>query len=50
MASLKSLGIDVKIWPMAVEVPNPIRFDQDTTHASYDPAYAERFFRILVDT
>ena len=48
MASLKSLGIDVKIWPMPVEVPNPIRFDQDTTHASYDPAYAERFWRTLV--
>jgi hypothetical protein len=48
MASLKSLGIDVKIWPMPVEVPNPIRFDQDTTHASYDPAYAERFWRALV--
>jgi Family of unknown function (DUF5996) len=48
MASLKSLGIDVKIWPMPAEIPNPIRFDQDTTHASYDPVYAERFWRILV--
>ena len=48
MASLKSLGIDVKIWPMPVEVPNPIRFDQDTTHASYDAAHAERFWRALV--
>jgi hypothetical protein len=48
MASLKSLGIEAKIWPMPVEVPNPIRFDQDTTHASYDPAYVERFFHILV--
>jgi hypothetical protein len=48
MASLKSLGIDVKIWPMPVEIPNPIRFDQDTTHKSYDPAYVERFFHILV--
>jgi Family of unknown function (DUF5996) len=48
MASLKSLGIEVKIWPMPVEIPNPIRFDQDATHASYDPAYAERFWRILV--
>jgi hypothetical protein len=48
MASLKSLGIVVKIWPMPVEVPNPIRFDQDTTHASYDPAHAERFWHILV--
>ena len=49
MASLKSLGIDVKIWPMPVEVPNPIRFDQDTTHASYDPVYAERFWRYSRD-
>jgi hypothetical protein len=48
IASLKSLGIDVKIWPMPVEIPNPIRFDQDTTHASYDRVYAERFWRILV--
>jgi hypothetical protein len=47
-ASLNSLGIDVKIWPMPVEIPNPIRFDQDTTHASYDRVYAERFWRILV--
>jgi hypothetical protein len=48
MASLKSLGIDVKIWPMPVEIPNPIRFDQDTVHASYDAVYAERFWRVLV--
>jgi hypothetical protein len=48
MGSLKSLGIEVKIWPMPVEVPNPIRFDQDTTHKSYDPVYAERFWRVLV--
>jgi hypothetical protein len=47
-ASLKSLGIAVKIWPMPVEIANPIRFDQDTTHASYEPAYAERFWHILV--
>lgn len=48
MALLASLGIDVKIWPMPVEIPNPIRFDQDTTHASYDRQYAHRFWRILV--
>ena len=45
---VKSMGIDVKIWPMPVEIPNPIRFDQDTTHASYDRAHAERFWRVLV--
>jgi hypothetical protein len=47
MASLHSLGIEVKIWPMPVEIPNPIRFDQDRIHASYDPDYAHRFWRIL---
>ncbi len=48
MAALKSLGIEVKIWPMPVEIPNPVRFDQDTQHASYDAAYANRLWRILV--
>jgi hypothetical protein len=47
MSALQSLGIDVHIWPMPVEVPNPIRFDRDTEHASYDPEYAQRFWRIL---
>jgi len=47
MGALRSLGIETKIWPMPVEVANPIRFDQDTTHASYDREYAGRFHRIL---
>ena len=47
MSALHSLGIDVHIWPMPVEIPNPIRFDRDTQHASYDPEYAQRFWRIL---
>ena len=50
MALLHALKIDVKIWPMPVEIPNPIRFDQDTTHASYDPKFANAFWRILVTT
>jgi hypothetical protein len=48
LALLESLGISVKIWPMPMEVPNPIRFDEDTVHKSYDPVYANRFWRILV--
>jgi hypothetical protein len=48
MAALKALDIDVRIWPMPVEIPNPIRFDLDTQHASYDPEYANRLWRILV--
>lgn len=50
MECLASLGIRVKIWRMPVEVPNPIAFDEDTEHASYDPEYASRFWRILVCT
>ena len=48
MGSLHSLGINVKIWRMPVEIPNPIPFDQDGQHASYDPEYANRFWRILL--
>lgn len=47
LATLASLQIDAKIWPMPVEIPDPIRFDRDTIHASYDPVYANRCWRIL---
>jgi len=45
---LRSAGIEVKIWRMPVEIPNPIPFDQDTVHASYDRASVEKFWRILL--
>ncbi|HSM85453.1 MAG TPA: DUF5996 family protein [Candidatus Limnocylindrales bacterium] len=48
MAALRSLQIDVHIWNMPVEVADPVPFDRDTVHASYDPEYARRFWRILV--
>ena len=47
MDTLKSLDMETKIWTMPVEIPNPIRFDRDSVHASYDPEYANRFWRIL---
>jgi len=47
MSALRALKIDVTIWHMPVEVPNPIAFDQDKTHASYDAGSATRFFRAL---
>ena len=46
--ALAMLGVEAKIWPMPVEVANPIRFDQDTAHASYDRAAVERFHQVLV--
>ena len=48
MSALRSLGIEVKIWTLPCEVPNPVRFESDTQHASYDPEYAHRFWQILV--
>jgi hypothetical protein len=48
MAALAELGIRVKIWTMPCEVPNPIAFDRDEQHKSYDPEYVTRFFRILL--
>ena len=47
MRLLRGAGIDVAIWPMPVEIPNPTRFDRDRTHASYDRDAVERFFRVL---
>jgi Family of unknown function (DUF5996) len=48
MDCLKELGAEVTIWPMPVEVANPIRFDLDTEHKSYDAEYAHRFWQVLV--
>ena len=48
MGMLRSAGIHVKIWRMPVEIPNPIPFDQDRVHHSYDAQSVERFWRILL--
>src|SRR5262249_25555927 len=50
MKVLDELGLTVKIWTMPVEVPDPIPFDKDVQHASYDPDAVNRFWRILVST
>jgi hypothetical protein len=49
MATLRKLGFDIRIWTHPSEVPNPIPFEQDTQHASYDGEYAHRFWRVLVE-
>ena len=48
MAMLKRADIDVSIWTMPVEIPDPVRFEDDTVHASYDRDAVARFGRILV--
>jgi hypothetical protein len=47
LQALSSLDIEVRFWPMPVEIPNPVRFDLDRQHASYDAEYARRFWTIL---
>jgi hypothetical protein len=47
MALLADLGLDVRIWSMPVEIPNPIPFEQDTVHASYARDPVERLWTIL---
>jgi hypothetical protein len=49
MAALAALGIDVSIDETPNELPAPIRFSQDTQHASYDPDAARRFSQVLVN-
>jgi hypothetical protein len=48
MQMLRSANIEIEIWKMPVEIPNPISFDEDRVHASYDLEYAQRFWRILL--
>jgi hypothetical protein len=47
MAALRALGIEVRIWTMPVEIPNPVAFEKDTANAAYDAAYVGRFWRVL---
>ena len=45
--TLDEMALPVRIWPMPVEIPSPIRFEQDTVHHSYDPKYVERWWNVL---
>lgn len=44
---LRSIGVEVQISTTPSEVPDPIPFPQDTVHATYDPEWASRFWRVL---
>jgi Family of unknown function (DUF5996) len=47
MSALLEIGIRVAIDTMPNEIPDAVRFPDDTVHASYDPEYAHRFWRVL---
>lgn len=50
LAAMHAAGIEITLDPKPQEVPNPIPFDQDEAHRSYDPEYANRLWRILLST
>ena len=47
LQTLSDLHIEVKIWPVPVELPDPIPFEQDTVHHSYDREAVARFWHIF---
>jgi hypothetical protein len=50
MIALATLGVPVKIHATPNELPDPIPFDQDEVHSAYDGEYANRYWRVLVQT
>jgi hypothetical protein len=49
MERARKLGLNLKIDRLPNEVSDPIRFDRDEQHRAYDPAYAHRFWQVLVE-
>jgi hypothetical protein len=48
MRRLASLGVGVKIDPLVVEIVDRVRLDEDPRICRYDPDWANRFFRALL--
>jgi hypothetical protein len=48
MNALDELHLTVKIDTTPNEIVNPIPFEKDEQHRRYDPEYANRFWRVLV--
>jgi hypothetical protein len=47
LGAIARLGIEVEITPVPSEIPNAIPFAEDGVHGTYDPEWANRFFRVL---
>jgi hypothetical protein len=50
MEALDSLDLSVSIWTTPVEVEDRTPFEQDNHHSSYDREYAERCWRVMLQT
>jgi Family of unknown function (DUF5996) len=47
MSNLSALGVVADFSPKPSEVSDPIPFAEDTVHATYEPEWANRFWRVL---
>lgn len=47
LQTLRSLSVAISINPMPVELKNPVRFDWDSVHKTYDRDAAKRFWQVL---
>ena len=50
MAEMGKLGLPVRICTMPCEIADAIPFERDDVHRAYDPEYANRFWRILLQS
>ncbi len=50
MAALQRLDLPVRIDGMPTEIADAVRFEADVTHAAYDPEYATRLWRVLLQS
>jgi hypothetical protein len=48
MDALRKMGVDLTLYPFTVEMPEKVRLDRDPRPCHYDPDWATRFFRALV--
>jgi len=48
MEALRSLDMAVNVWTTPVEVEDRTPFEQDRRHCAYDPEYANRCWRIVM--
>lgn len=50
LGTLDAMGLSCAIHGKPNEIPDAIPFAQDREHASYDPEYANRYWRVLVQS
>ncbi len=48
MRTLADMGVPVTINTIPSELPDPIPFELDEVHRTYDPEYVHRYWRVLV--